>query len=201
MSRLDYHSAGGLCWRSYDRRTGPLSQVRTGQSAGRQDQPSSPFSFQGTCMVHANESRHGLLTPGLAFAMSCVGSFLGLRCAGRARACAGLARGGWLLLAASAIGATGIWVMHNIALLGFSVPGQVIRYDVNDEPAVRGGGGGGGVRRAGDRRVWRRGVPAPAARRGHHRRGRAVQYGFCRDRPCGCRTPSSTTGGASCCRS
>ena len=81
-------------------------------------------------MVHANEFSHGLLTPGLAFAMSCVGSFLGLRCAGRARACAGLARGGWLLLAASAIGATGIWVMHNIALLGFSVPGQVIRYDV-----------------------------------------------------------------------
>ncbi len=81
-------------------------------------------------MVHANEFSHGLLTPGLAFAMSCVGSFLGLRCAGRARACAGLARWGWLLLAASAIGATGIWVMHNIALLGFSVPGQVIRYDV-----------------------------------------------------------------------
>ncbi len=81
-------------------------------------------------MVHANEFSHGLLTPGLAFAMSCVGSFLGLRCAGRARACAGIARAGWLLLAASAIGATGIWVMHNIALLGFSVPGQVIRYDV-----------------------------------------------------------------------
>ncbi len=81
-------------------------------------------------MVHANEFSYGLLTPGLAFAMSCVGSFLGLRCAGRARACAGTARAGWLLLAAASIGATGIWVMHNIALLGFSVPGQVIRYDV-----------------------------------------------------------------------
>ena len=43
-------------------------------------------------MVHANEFSYGLLTPGLAFAMSCVGSFLGLRCAGRARACAGIAR-------------------------------------------------------------------------------------------------------------
>jgi NO-binding membrane sensor protein with MHYT domain len=62
--------------------------------------------------------------------MSCVGSFLGLRCAGRARACAGTARAAWLLLAAASIGATGIWVMHNIALLGFSVPGQTIRYDV-----------------------------------------------------------------------
>jgi NO-binding membrane sensor protein with MHYT domain len=81
-------------------------------------------------MVHANEFSQGPLTPGLAFAMSCVGSFLGLRCAGRARACAGIARAEWLLLAASAIGATGIWVMHNIALLGFSIPGQVIRYDV-----------------------------------------------------------------------
>jgi len=81
-------------------------------------------------MVHANEFSYGLLTPGLAFAMSCVGSFLGLRCASRARACTGTARTGWLLLAAASIGATGIWVMHNIALLGFSVPGQTIRYDV-----------------------------------------------------------------------
>jgi NO-binding membrane sensor protein with MHYT domain len=81
-------------------------------------------------MVHANEFSYGLLTPGLAFAMSCLGSFLGLRCAARARACAGTVRAGWLLLAAAAIGATGIWVMHNIALLGFSIPGQMIRYDV-----------------------------------------------------------------------
>jgi NO-binding membrane sensor protein with MHYT domain len=81
-------------------------------------------------MVHANEFSYGLLTPALAFAMSCVGSFLGLRCAGRARACAGIARAGWLSLAAASIGATGIWVMHNIALLGFSIPGQTIRYDV-----------------------------------------------------------------------
>ena len=81
-------------------------------------------------MVHANEFSYGLLTPGLAFAMSCIGSFLGLRCAARARACAGIARAGWQLLAAASIGATGIWVMHNIAMLGFSVPGQTIRYDV-----------------------------------------------------------------------
>ncbi len=81
-------------------------------------------------MVHADEFSYGLLTPGLAFAVSCAGSFLGLRCSGRARACAGIARAGWLLLAAVSIGATGIWVMHNIALLGFSVPGQTIRYDV-----------------------------------------------------------------------
>lgn len=81
-------------------------------------------------MVHVNEFQYGLLTPGLAFAMSCVGSFLGLRCAVRASACAGTARAGWRLLAALSIGATGIWVMHNIALLGFTISGQTMRYDV-----------------------------------------------------------------------
>ncbi len=81
-------------------------------------------------MVHANEFSYGLLPPGLAFAMSCLGSFLGLRCASRARACAGISRARWLMLAALSIGATGIWVMHNIALLGFSIPGQTILYDV-----------------------------------------------------------------------
>jgi len=37
---------------------------------------------------------------------------------------------GWLLLAAVSIGTTGIWVMHFIAMLGFTIPGQTIRYDV-----------------------------------------------------------------------
>jgi NO-binding membrane sensor protein with MHYT domain len=81
-------------------------------------------------MVHANEFSFGPLIPILAVAMSCLGSFLGLRCASRARACAGMARVRWLLLAAVSIGATGIWVMHNIALLGFTIPGQTILYDV-----------------------------------------------------------------------
>ena len=81
-------------------------------------------------MAHANEFSFGLLPPAFAFVMSCLGSFLGLRCASRARACTGMARTRWLLLAALAIGATGIWVMHNIALLGFSIPGQTILYDV-----------------------------------------------------------------------
>lgn len=81
-------------------------------------------------MVHANEFSYGPLVPVLAFAMSCLGSFLGLRCASRARACGGLARVRWLLLAAVSIGATGIWVMHNIAMLGFTMPGQTILYDV-----------------------------------------------------------------------
>src|SRR6202050_1016964 len=62
--------------------------------------------------------------------MSCVGSFLGLRCVTRARAYDGIARARWLGLAAVSIGATGIWAMHFIAMLGFTVPGQQILYNV-----------------------------------------------------------------------
>lgn len=72
----------------------------------------------------------GLLTPVLAYAMSCAGSLLGLQCTARARATAGRGRAGWLLLAAVSIGGTGIWVMHFIAMLGFHVQGMEIRYDV-----------------------------------------------------------------------
>jgi len=43
---------------------------------------------------------------------------------------AGRQRLRWLLLAALSIGTTGIWVMHFIAMLGYTVPGQVIHYNV-----------------------------------------------------------------------
>jgi NO-binding membrane sensor protein with MHYT domain len=62
--------------------------------------------------------------------MSCVGSLLGLLFTARARAAAGASRGWWLVLGALAIGGTGIWVMHFIAMLGFSIPGASIRYNV-----------------------------------------------------------------------
>ena len=70
-----------------------------------------------------------------------MGVFLGLRCATRARACHGASRGRWLLLAAVAIGSTGIWAMDFLALLGFSVVGETTRYNVlvaHREPAGRG---------------------------------------------------------------
>jgi NO-binding membrane sensor protein with MHYT domain len=73
---------------------------------------------------------YGLLTPALAYLMSFVGSFLALRCTTRARASTGSARRGWLLVAAVSLGVTGIWVMHFIAMLGFSIPGDTIRYNV-----------------------------------------------------------------------
>jgi NO-binding membrane sensor protein with MHYT domain len=66
----------------------------------------------------------------LAYLISCLGCFLGLQCTARARAMDGGARARWLLLAAVSIGVTGIWVMHFIAMLGYTINGQAITYNV-----------------------------------------------------------------------
>ena len=79
-------------------------------------------------MVH--HFTYGPLTPVLAYVMSCIGCALGLLCTSRARGVTGRARWPWLGLAALSIGGTGIWVMHFIAMLGFTVSGQEIRFDV-----------------------------------------------------------------------
>ncbi len=81
-------------------------------------------------MLTVHNFSYGLLTPALAYLMSFLGAFLALRCTSRARASTGSARGGWLLVAAVSLGITGIWVMHFIAMLGFSVPGDSIHYNV-----------------------------------------------------------------------
>jgi NO-binding membrane sensor protein with MHYT domain len=81
-------------------------------------------------MGQVHNFSYGILNPLLGYAMSCLGAFLGLRCLTRARAYAGRARAPWLVLAAVSVGATGIWVMHFIAMLGFTIPGQQIRYNV-----------------------------------------------------------------------
>ncbi len=81
-------------------------------------------------MNSADNFTYGLLNPALAYAMSCVGGYLGLRCVTLARAYTGMARARWLCLAAVAIGAVGIWAMHFIAMLGFTVPGEPILYNV-----------------------------------------------------------------------
>jgi NO-binding membrane sensor protein with MHYT domain len=81
-------------------------------------------------VVAVDNFTYGLLNPALAYAMSCVGGYLGLRCVTLARAYTGMARARWLGLAAVAIGAVGIWAMHFIAMLGFSVPGEPILYNV-----------------------------------------------------------------------
>ncbi|MFC4126771.1 MHYT domain-containing protein [Nocardia rhizosphaerae] len=72
---------------------------------------------------------YGWITPVLAYFMSVTGCLLGLQCAARGRN-ATEGRVGWLIGAAIAIGGTGIWVMHFIAMLGFSIRGTEIRYDI-----------------------------------------------------------------------
>jgi NO-binding membrane sensor protein with MHYT domain len=80
-------------------------------------------------VLHINHFTYGPLTPVLAYLMSVIGSLLGLQCAARARG--GGSRAGWLSAAAVALGGTGIWVMHFIAMLGFSInDGVKVRFDV-----------------------------------------------------------------------
>jgi NO-binding membrane sensor protein with MHYT domain len=81
-------------------------------------------------VVHVHNFSYGPLTPLLGYGMSCLGCFLGLRCTTRARAYSGAARVRWLALAGVSMGTTGIWVMHFIAMLGFTIGGQTIRYNV-----------------------------------------------------------------------
>ncbi len=81
-------------------------------------------------LAQVHNFSYGLLNPGLAYLMSCLGCFLGLQCTTRARALQGASRARWLLLAAVSIGTTGIWVMHFIAMLGFTIDQQAIQYNV-----------------------------------------------------------------------
>jgi NO-binding membrane sensor protein with MHYT domain len=81
-------------------------------------------------VVHVQNFSYGLLNPVLGYLMSCLGAFIGLRCLTRARAYTGRTKALWLSMAAIAIGATGIWAMHFIAMLGFTISGETIRYNV-----------------------------------------------------------------------
>ncbi|MFI7436934.1 MHYT domain-containing protein [Micromonospora haikouensis] len=82
-------------------------------------------------MAEINHFEYGWITPALSYALSVLGSFLGLVCAGRIRVAATTGqRVWWGILAAWAIGGTAIWSMHFMAMLGFAVEGTRIRYDV-----------------------------------------------------------------------
>jgi NO-binding membrane sensor protein with MHYT domain len=81
-------------------------------------------------VVSVHNFSYGLLNPALGYAISCLGAFLGLRCVTRARAYTKWERARWLILASVAVGATGIWTMHFIAMLGFSIPAVQITYNV-----------------------------------------------------------------------
>jgi NO-binding membrane sensor protein with MHYT domain len=82
-------------------------------------------------MASVHQFEYGWTTPVLACILSFVGSLLGLTATARARTASRTAvRARWLALAAFAIGGTGIWTMHFLAMIGFGVDGTAIRFDV-----------------------------------------------------------------------
>jgi NO-binding membrane sensor protein with MHYT domain len=71
---------------------------------------------------------YGLVTPLVAYLMACLGGALGLRCTTRSMLVNRSWRAGWLALGSAAIG-SGIWTMHFIAMMGFSVKETPVHYD------------------------------------------------------------------------
>ncbi|MEV0120056.1 MHYT domain-containing protein [Streptomyces sp. NPDC050703] len=71
---------------------------------------------------------YGVVTPVVAYVMACLGGALGLRCTTRSLLVARSWRPGWLALGSAAIG-SGIWTMHFVAMMGFTVEEAPIRYD------------------------------------------------------------------------
>lgn len=71
---------------------------------------------------------YGVVTPVAAFLMACLGGALGLRCTTRSLRHRDSFKAGWLALGSTSIG-TGIWTMHFIAMMGFTVERAPIDYD------------------------------------------------------------------------
>jgi NO-binding membrane sensor protein with MHYT domain len=85
---------------------------------------------KGAVVAEVHHFAFGWINPTLAYVLSFLGSLLGLVLAARARDVTGMSRVRWLALSAVAIGGTGIWLMHFMAMAGFDVPSTVVRYDV-----------------------------------------------------------------------
>jgi NO-binding membrane sensor protein with MHYT domain len=81
-------------------------------------------------MTEVHHFAYGWINPVFAFVVSFLGALLSLVFSARSREVTGAARMRWLSLAAVAIGAAGIWVMHLLALMGFDVPASAVRYDL-----------------------------------------------------------------------
>ncbi|MFC8598255.1 MULTISPECIES: MHYT domain-containing protein [unclassified Isoptericola] len=82
-------------------------------------------------MPEMHHFTYGIVTPVLAYVASCLGAATGLSATSRARAATDAkSRAVWLLVGSLAIGGTGVWVMHFIAMLGFTVTDMPINYDV-----------------------------------------------------------------------
>jgi len=81
-------------------------------------------------VTHAHFA-YGWVNPLMGFGFALAGSYLGLSCMVQARTLPrGRARLKWLVFGSLAIGGIGIWMMHFIAMIGFSVTGSSVRYDL-----------------------------------------------------------------------
>lgn len=81
-------------------------------------------------MAEVHHFTYGWINPTFSYALSFLGSLLGLVLAARSRSSRGAGRARWLTLSAVAIGGTGVWLAHFMALLGFDVPSMTVRYDM-----------------------------------------------------------------------
>ncbi|MBL1084873.1 hypothetical protein JK359_23370 [Streptomyces actinomycinicus] len=71
---------------------------------------------------------YGAVTPVVAYLMACLGGALGLRCTTRSLLVTHSRRPAWLALGSAAIG-SGIWTMHFVAMMGFSINEAPLHYD------------------------------------------------------------------------
>ncbi|MFE9358877.1 MHYT domain-containing protein [Streptomyces olivaceoviridis] len=71
---------------------------------------------------------YGAVTPLVAYLMACLGGALGLRCTTRSLLVTHARRPAWLALGSAAIG-SGIWTMHFVAMMGFSIKEAPLHYD------------------------------------------------------------------------
>ncbi|MBJ7906605.1 MHYT domain-containing protein [Streptomyces sp. NPDC004549] len=71
---------------------------------------------------------YGVATPLVGYVMACLGGALGLRCVARSLLVTRVWRAAWLALGSVAIG-SGVWTMHFIAMMGFSIDGTPLRFD------------------------------------------------------------------------
>lgn len=83
-------------------------------------------------LVNHDSMQHfssGLWTPVLAYAISVIGSLIGLSCMSRARnEVERKSKVLWTVFGALAIGGVAIWLMHFIAMLGFDVTSGSVKY-------------------------------------------------------------------------
>jgi NO-binding membrane sensor protein with MHYT domain len=67
----------------------------------------------------------------LTFGVSAVGMFVGLACAVNGRRSVRF-RPVWVAAAAISIGGIGVWLASTVSMLGISIPGHILRYDISD---------------------------------------------------------------------